>query len=43
MEHGPATMLVVDDEAPIRMTMGDLLRRRGYEVTTAENGEVALA
>lgn len=42
MEHATVTILVVDDEAPIRMTMGDMLRRRGYEVTTAENGEAAL-
>lgn len=38
-----AHILVADDEAPIRTTLGDLLRRRGYEVTTAENGEAALA
>jgi len=43
MTEGPAQVLVVDDEAPIRLTMSDLLRRRGYEVTTAENGEAALA
>lgn len=43
MAHGPAHILVVDDEEPIRLTMGDMLRRRGYEVTTADNGEAALA
>lgn len=43
MTQGPAQILVVDDEEPIRLTMGDLLRRRGYEVTTADNGEAALA
>lgn len=43
MGQGPAHILVVDDEEPIRLTMSDLLRRRGYEVTTAENGEAALA
>lgn len=38
-----ARVLVADDEAPIRTTLGDLLRRRGYEVATAENGAAALA
>ena len=42
-EQPPARVLLADDEAPIRTTLGDLLRRRGYEVTTAENGEAALA
>ena len=43
MEQGPAHILVVDDEEPIRITMRDLLQRRGYEVITAEHGEAALA
>jgi DNA-binding response OmpR family regulator len=43
MTHGPAQILVVDDEEPIRLTMSALLKRRGYEVTTAEHGEAALA
>lgn len=43
MGQGPARILVVDDEEPIRITMSDLLRRRGYEVTVAEHGEAALA
>jgi DNA-binding response OmpR family regulator len=43
MGQAPARILVVDDEEPIRITMSDLLRRRGYEVTTAEHGEAALA
>lgn len=36
-------ILVADDEAPIRLTMCDLLEREGYTVMTAENGEAALA
>jgi DNA-binding response OmpR family regulator len=43
MAQEPARVLVVDDEEPIRLTMSDLLRRRGYEVITAEHGEAALA
>lgn len=43
MAEGPARILVADDEAPIRQTMSDLLKRRGYEVVTAENGEQAVA
>src|SRR5918997_4002721 len=42
MEQGPAHILV-DDEEPIRVTMRDLLQRRGHGVTTAEHGEAALA
>lgn len=43
MTQSPAHILVVDDEEPIRLTMADLLRRRGHDVTTAEHGEAALA
>jgi DNA-binding response OmpR family regulator len=42
MEQHTARILVVDDEAPIRMTLERLLRRRGYEVTVAGSGEEAL-
>jgi DNA-binding response OmpR family regulator len=42
MESRSAHILIVDDEAPIRLTMDSLLRRRGYNVTTAEDGERAL-
>jgi DNA-binding response OmpR family regulator len=42
MDTQSAHILIADDEAPIRLTMESLLRRRGYSVTTAENGEEAL-
>src|SRR5947209_20133222 len=42
MTQAPANILVVDDETPIRTTMADILRRRGYEVVTAASGEEAL-
>ena len=42
MEQRPAQILIVDDEAPMRLTMDALLRRRGYTVTTAESAEEAL-
>jgi DNA-binding response OmpR family regulator len=35
-------ILLVDDEASIRLTLGALLKRAGYEVTSAEGGEQAL-
>ncbi|MFO7171037.1 MAG: response regulator transcription factor, partial [Chloroflexota bacterium] len=37
-----ATILLVDDEANIRLTLGVLLERAGYSVTAAENGETAV-
>jgi two-component system NtrC family sensor kinase len=37
-----ARALVVDDEAGVRSLVARLLERRGYEVTQAEDGEVAL-
>jgi two-component system, OmpR family, response regulator len=36
-------ILVVDDDAPVRMTVTELLRRTGYEVVAAEDGVTALA
>ena len=36
-------VLVVEDEAAIRLALGGLLRREGYEVEQAESGAAALA
>jgi DNA-binding response OmpR family regulator len=38
----PARILLVDDEASIRLTLSALLKRAGYEITSAENGEQAV-
>jgi DNA-binding response OmpR family regulator len=38
-----AHILIVDDEATIRLTLGTLLKRAGYEVAPAENGHEAIA
>ena len=38
-----AKILIVDDEAGIRFSLEETLSRDGYQVTTAENGEAALA
>jgi DNA-binding response OmpR family regulator len=38
-----AHVLIVDDEATIRLTLGTLLKRAGYEVVPAENGHEAVA
>ncbi len=35
-------VLIVDDEEPIRMALSRFLTARGYEVTTASNGDEAL-
>jgi DNA-binding response OmpR family regulator len=43
MEPPAARILIVDDEAPIRMTLERLLQRRGYAVLAADSGEQALA
>jgi DNA-binding NtrC family response regulator len=36
-------VLVVEDEAAIRLALGGLLRREGYEVDQADSGDAALA
>ena len=38
-----AQILIVDDEASIRLTLSALLKRAGYDVTPAENGPEAVA
>lgn len=43
MSDATGSILLVDDELPIRLTLGDQLRRRGFVVETAENGEQAVA
>ena len=42
MEPQSARILIVDDEAAVRFTLDMLLRRRGYLVTAASNGDEAL-
>lgn len=39
----PERVLLVDDEANIRLTLGAMLTRAGYEVTTASGGVEAIA
>lgn len=39
---GPQTILVVDDEEPIRTTLTRFLTQQGYEVTAVASGEAAL-
>jgi len=41
--EGQASLLVVDDEEPIRTALARFLTQEGYEVHTAESGEAALA
>src|SRR5512145_953450 len=38
----PARILVVDDEVNIRLTLGSMLQRAGYDVTDVANGEEAV-
>ncbi|MGB7769419.1 MAG: PAS domain-containing protein [Verrucomicrobiia bacterium] len=40
---GNETILLVEDEAPVRLLAGNLLRRCGYTILVAESGVVALA
>jgi adenylate cyclase len=41
--NNPATILVVDDQPPIRRLLADMLAARGYAVESAEGGREALA
>jgi len=43
MPEGPASLLVVDDEEPIRTALARFLVQQGYEVSTASSGEEGLA
>ena len=42
METNTARILIVDDEAVVRDSLGDWFRDEGYEVDTAESAKVAL-
>ena len=42
LTDGPATLLVVDDEEPIRNALRKFLVQQGFEVVTAAGGEEAL-
>jgi len=41
-EHKAAKILVVDDDQYVRLLLGARLRKNGYEVVTAEDGEEAV-
>ena len=43
MSPTASRILVVDDEAPVRLTVAELLHRAGYAVQTAADGLAALA
>ena len=40
---GDTNILVVDDEAKVRDHFSEFLKREGFDVETAENGEIAIA
>jgi DNA-binding NtrC family response regulator len=42
-KNSPPTVLVVDDEALIRWSVSEVLSERGYRVTEASDGRMALA
>lgn len=43
LPRGPTTILIVDDEEPVRATLGRYLVQQGYEVATAATGAEAIA
>ncbi len=43
VEREPATILVVDDSSSYRLLLSSLLKKWGYRVFEAEQGEAALA
>lgn len=43
METTQQTILIVDDEASIRLTLGEVLRSKGYVVDAVADGDAALA
>jgi DNA-binding response OmpR family regulator len=42
-QAGPATVLVVDDEADVRLLISEALKREGYSVVERSDGRAALA
>ena len=42
LKKSPPTVLVVDDEALIRWSLGEMLGERGYAVTEADNARTAV-
>ena len=42
LTEGRETVLVIEDEAPVRRTVEQILRMSGYQVLTAEDGQAAL-
>ena len=42
MEHTPLTVLVVDDEEPVRLYLAAMLRKNGYAVLEAPTGDAAI-
>ncbi|MBI3600787.1 MAG: response regulator, partial [Nitrospinae bacterium] len=41
-ENNSSSILIIDDEDSMRVTLSILLKRNGFKVTEAENGKTAL-